>query len=228
MEEVKTEETVIRFDLNKFRTLGITDKDAPGMYGHNPDRTKTDVWNDKIDCVDTTPDPIPEEEDLFLAGARSLFLDHIGEGFELRRAFLQNASMPFIRAEIDGFVPPIEGKGGLIARFVLQDKEAFDRVGRPELPTRSGRVSERFWLELQHQMITSGMERAYFVSTFDGSGIQVAEVRRDPVFVSNHIAECVLFWDYIRKGSRPADVEPELQTESARTEEGNLIDGKHQ
>lgn len=218
--ETPEAEKVIRFDLNQFRTMGLTDKDAPGMYGHNPARTKTDVWNDKIDFVDTTPDPIPEEESLFLAGAKALFLDSIGVVADLRRAYIQNAAMPFIRAEIDGFAAPFEGKGGLIARFVLQDKTSFENVARPELPTRSGRVPERFWLELQHQMIASGFERAYFVSTFDGTSVHAAEVKRDPVFVSNHIAECVLFWDHIRKGSRPADVEPDPE-DTAETEEGD-------
>lgn len=212
------------FDPLFFKVTGITDRDAPSLYVCGGDRDLYRLWADKVDMEDSSPNA---DLDLFEMEAFKAFQARINEEtpVELRYCFAQNTSMPFIRAILDGAC--FSGEKKVIARIVTQDREAFERVSALHLPTRAGRVPERNWVELQHQMIVSGLESAYFVSTIDGNQVAAVEVKYDPVFGSNHVAECVLFWDHVRRGVPPknavvpADVDPD--SDEAQAAEPNQL-----
>lgn len=192
------------FELMEFRVLGLTDRDAPALYLLDPERTLGQLWTDKVEISD--PCIPPFGSNLFEVPARDLMEEELfgKKPLRLRAAFARHAAIPFLRAEIDG----VCFEDSVLVRVVQLPREEHDRVKKAELPIRD-RVPSRNWIEIQHQLIVSGVKKAYFVSTFKGTTINYVVVPADPIFASNHVAECIQFWDYVRRGERPPGAEPE-------------------
>lgn len=199
----------VAFNVLDFVNGGITDRDAPTLYGATPGRSLTELYDEKINLGDCGVDI--NTEDGLLAEVRAIFAGKIAAKAPVvfRHAFLENKAMPYLRAVVDG----VDFSIGLVLRIVAHDQELFDRVADHALPERGGKVPERNWIEIQHQLAVTGLEKAYFVSVLNGvDGIHSTPVRKDAVFCSNHVAECIQFWDRVRRAEYPPAADPN-QTE---------------
>lgn len=205
-----------KFSLNNFRVEGIMCRDAPALYDfdkdprprdRSKDRTKTQMWLDKIDLVDTISTDELADGPLVstLAMATNIFGKSLAPPVaKFKRFYTINSAMPFLRAEIDAYIAPTKKTKGYLARVVRVSTEEFLIVGRQGFPRKG--ISYTNWIELQHQMAVTGMTVSYLVATVDGTSVRAVEIQKDLPFTSNHIAECVLFWDYIRRGAKPPGV----------------------
>lgn len=198
-------------ELIRFRASGLTGKDAATLYGLTIGRSLEDMWTDKVGVADTSEDD-SNQDDMFILPARMRFEAKISatKSRALRDFFCINKVMPFIRAELNA--ADIDDK--VFAVIVQQSKTVHDFTDDASLSVRGGRVPERYWIEIQHGLIASGFNRAFFVSTIDGTQISYVEVPEDPIFQSNHTAECITFWDYVRRSVRPPGLPPEAAPEA--------------
>lgn len=189
---METKKPMEKFDLLKFMVEGITDRDAPTLYNETPERDLYTLWMDKVDCCDSSEDLAGS---LTEAGQKLReLLPQLIPGQAFRMAFAQKKEMPFIRALLDA-VSVKEGEL-LVARLAVLSPEEFALVAY-------GKIPRRYWIELQHQMICLGAEKGKFIATVSGVEAGVVEVDYDLVFASNHIAECIQFWDCVRRAVPP-------------------------
>lgn len=190
------------FDLLKFRVGGITNLDAPSLYGKVAHRSVGDLWREKTELEDSA-ELRTSEQDVFTAAMSKVEEQLYGEDVgRFRSCFMVNHAMPFLRAELDAAVIAYtrDGKESL-------SKSVFAFVSVVPLTYFgfSGPVREdsAAYVEFQHVFAVTGFGRGYLVTTVDGSEIKMVEVKRDDVFISNHVAECIQFWDLVRRGVSP-------------------------
>lgn len=201
------------FDRLNFIVTGIMETDAPSLYAPTNGRDLFALWSDKVELSDSIS---PEDERL------TLFANHAVRLFEktelgrrigpMRLGFAQSKSVPFLRSSVEfGTAQP-----SFLIRVAAQTKEEHEKVKNELLPVRGGRVPEHLWVEMQHTMVVTGIVAMLFVSTFDGSKIATIPVAHDPVFASNHVAECIVFWDHVRRGVPPknAVIPPDVDPDS--------------
>lgn len=180
------------FDLLKFQIEGITDRDAPSLYNQAPERDLYTLWMDKADLVDCTH-PLTPVESAAVSKAMALY-KQVKPELEFRPAIAKKKDMPFIRALLDALA--VKDNEVSLVRFVAMDAADLPQVNE-------GRIPARNFTEIQHQMLTLGLEKATFVGTVDGSQLAVVDVEADLPWQSNHVAECIQLWDCVRRGVPP-------------------------
>lgn len=191
------------FNPVAFLIEGITDRDAPSLYGENPERDLYALWKDKTDLTDGAFEEVTPANGYIIGKTRAAFAGLLSKNEKykdvmLRIAFGQSEEMPFIRMAVDGY----DSKNKILTRIVLQESEDFLRSQDKAAPIQT-RISRRHWVELQHAMIVAKLDSAFFVSVHH-KAFAFTEVKRDDVFCSNHVAECIQFWDHVRRGQIPA------------------------
>lgn len=185
-----------KMNIIDFITEGITDLDAPSLYGKVPGRGLYQLWDEKVSLTDTV-NILWLQADLFKNKVRELYsLNSNGIYYPTHGV---NKTMPFIRTYVDGFSRKLKRP----IKIVVQAEKYHTAVSNPDLPIRGGRVSERNWIEAQHSLAVLNTPSIGLISTLDGTSYNSVVVNRDPVFISNHVAECILFWDYVRRGELP-------------------------
>lgn len=188
VKEVKVSE----FDLLKFKIGAISDRDAPTLYGKTPERTVLDLWNDKTD-LSTSSEKEPDDPHI-IEMARNLF-NQKSSWLHLMPAFCENKSMSFLNAILDA----IDIDQDVFARIAILDPREFEAL---EIDAK---IPDRNWIEIQHQYRVTGFKHGFFVATIDGTQVAYAPVGVDECFQSNHTAECIQFWDLVRRGIEPKD-----------------------
>lgn len=171
-----------RFNPLQFIVDGITNRDAPALYGLDPKRDLYRLWADKVELIDSVePDP-----ELFLGPARALF----GVGDEIR--FVENPALSFLRAEVNADIL----RSGSVVSFAVVSRGEFEA-------SKSGHIPERYSVDLQHQLVVTGKDVGIFVATVDGNQINAVGVERNQNFIVGHVEKCIRFWDSVRRGVPP-------------------------
>jgi predicted phage-related endonuclease len=202
MEAVKKNEFK-QITLAEFRATGIREIEAPILHGFNgpyptaPARAKGRLWDEKVGCYPNDPD---HQLDLMTTAAREVAsLKLFGATDRLKHQLAANKMMSFLIAEIDGF----DRETKTFVRIVTQDEARHSAVERADLPLVGGRVPRPNWIEIQHVFAVTGFKNGYFASTANGTDVTVVKVEPDLAFISNHVAECIQFWDYVRRCELP-------------------------
>lgn len=182
------------FNPVAFIIEGINDRDAPSLYGENSDRDLYTLWKEKVELRDTGFSSMTSAEGYALGKTRAEFAGLIakqekfkGKDVVLRVAFGADEANPFLRMTADGY----DSRNQILARIVIQKDPGLHTI-----------VPRKHWIELQHSMIVAKLETAFYVSVH-GPRFLFTEVKRDPVFCSDHVATCIQFWDYVRRGEVP-------------------------
>lgn len=183
-----------KFNLAEFRLEGITDRDAKVLYGDRAQVEELLAMKIDLDGAKALEAPVPGD-DLFTGPARKILESRFG--CDLRVCFAVNSAMPFIRAEIDA--ANFEKK--ILVRINVSGQALPPEMMKDGIP-------RLVWIELQHQMLVTGLQSAYYAETSDGTNVATVEIKRDDLFVSNHTAECIQIWDKVRRGVGLDESEP--------------------
>jgi hypothetical protein len=180
-----------RKEFLEFLAAGLTDRDASQLYARETART---VWEEKLEGESS---PAVSESIASLAryrGLREELAKILKKRDPIPFALIVHPHMPFMRAIADAYEPETR----LVAR-VLRRSAAM-----PE----QGIIPREFWIELQHAIFVAGGEKGLFILIGDDGRMEINIVPADRVFISNHIATCIIFWDFVRRG-----ISPEFSTE---------------
>lgn len=191
----------------EWRRDGIGSSDAPVIHGASDWKTPYQLWEEK-----TSTEPIEDKTNFILEKGnemeplmRKLFaaqfsIEH-GD-CEFSPMNLAMADLPFMRASLDGFA--IHNKTRIGIECKLQGKQPHENVENEKLPIRGGRIPDKYWIQMQHQILVGGLDRMYFVSTVDGKSVSTLCILPDVEFQREHIKKCAEFWRLVKKKTPPA------------------------
>lgn len=207
------------------RAKDITSTDVAALFGISPYLTRFELWHRKVRC-DIEPDDIGDVERVKW-GTR--LQRAIAEGAAEERGWSIRAADEYIRApndrigaSFDYFIGDSDGTTVAILECKNVDGLAF----------RDGWVETDFGLEapahielqVQHQMLVSGIPRTYIAALVGGNRLVILERDYDPLVGRRILDECATFWH----GGEP---EPDFRRDAElisrlyRTAtEGNAID----
>jgi putative phage-type endonuclease len=210
----------------EWRKHGIGSSDAPAIHGKSPYKTALELWNEKVssEVKDEASGYILEKgnrlEPIFRSRFQSLLamelnLDEIN--FEPKLFELE--SLNFLRASLDGYAF-IEGyKIGIEIKLVGQ--AVWKAVANESLPIRGGRVPENYWIQMQHQMTVTGLDKMYFVAGIDErESLNYCLVTRDEEFITHHVAKCSEFWKSVLKKREPEPSDQDFKPIKAKGAKG--------
>lgn len=179
----------------KWRQDGIGSSDAAAIMGFSPYKTEQQIFEDKVaDVIEETNSFIMQKGNELEPIARSQFaarfnMEHdADETFDAKLCVM--TELPFMRASLDGS----SKDGKTIIECKYQGKQNHADVGQ-------GKVVKHYWIQIQHQLLVSGAERAFLVSINDGKSKNIFyhEIRPDENYLKQHIARLTDFWARVTK-----------------------------
>lgn len=200
----------------EFHAQGILDTEVSALYEGGPSVLLRNLWENKTQNIVKLHPNSP----LIDVALQSFVMSVLAlSPKRINRRLVLNEYTPFIRADVRTL--EIDG-GGIrcLVRVVHQDKIWHDQLARETIPLRDRVPSIRWW-EMQHAMIAAEVDETLFVSFTGGDTrhFNYVSVKPDRVFQSNHVAECIQFWDYVRRGVCPPNAAPMEPLETNGPEE---------
>lgn len=191
-----------------WRHKGIGSSDAAAVHDtEDAFKTRLELYNEKAAEL-----PPAEETNFILDKGNRLepiarrhfeaqfFLEHSIEA-KFEPMNIEFAELNFMRASLDGFAIVGEARVGIEVKYL--GKEPFAAIDNEEMPVRGGRVPEKYWIQMQHQMIVGGLHYMYFVGCIDEEGIHFCKVMPDVDFQKAHIKACAEFWRMVLAKEAP-------------------------
>lgn len=178
----------------KERKKGIGSSDAPALHHKSPYLTEYECYMDKVSpTLEEKTGYIMEKGNTYEPKIRALFETDWNLGHTVKTTFApKNVSLPdfpFIKASLDGISAC--GKYIIEAKFV--GKEVYD----------SGLVPDNYYIQIQHQLLASGAEEAYFACTTNGEEIRHIRILPDEKFMTFHLVKCQIFWERVMSKNPP-------------------------
>lgn len=183
----------------EWRHKGIGSSDAASVHDiKDAFKTRLELVKEKIQ-----DEPSEEETNYILEKGNRLepiarrhfdaqyFLEH-GVEIKFEPQIFEFDQLNFLRASLDGFATVDNIRIGIEIKYL--GKDAFWAIENKSLPVRGGRVPEKYWIQMQHQMLVAGLHEMFFVGCIDDKGIHFCEVSPDPEFQKLHIKECSEVW----------------------------------
>lgn len=184
-----------------WRMGGLGSSDAPVVMGVSPFTTRRQLWEEKLGLRRREVNEwATQRGHRYEPRARALY--EMQNGFvEMRPALVEHAAYPFLRASLDGFSED--------RRVVLEikwvGKDAFAAA-------REGVVPDKYWPQLQEQLLVTGAERAdYYSFVIENEGKPDEHVDGVTVKVYPDMAYCrrlrdelCAFWELIQTRTPPA------------------------
>ncbi len=179
-------------DWKKWRSEGIGASDAPVVMGVSPWKTRLQLWEEKTGVF------IPKDTGNW-ATARGLELEpkaranyELTHNIAMPIAFVEHKQYPFIRASLDGYS---EEKS-----IVLEIKcpgKADHAIAK------AGSIPDKYWPQLQHQLLASGAEKVHYYSYDGDSDFALVEVIPDIAYIGKLLVELITFWDMVKQQVPP-------------------------
>lgn len=205
-------------DWLAWRQKGIGSSDAPVLMGCYDFKTPFQLYEEKTN-------PLSEKEkgtnwamqrghDLEpLARAQYELLCDI----EMLPALLVHPKYQYIRASLDGY--------NAEANRVLEIKCPGAKDHQTALKEK--RVPEKYYAQLQHQLLVTGAERVDYYS-FDGTSGVLIEVYPDQDFIAQLLLRERYFWEQnVEKGTPPALTDRDYVVETDFVNLANMAEWKH-
>lgn len=174
-----------------WRQGGIGSSDAPVVMGVSPWKTPFKLWLEKLGRV--------KEEELNWA------ITHKGHemepkaraSFELEMmndfppTIAQHKDYEFLIASLDGFNEELNA--------VLEIKCPGEKDHKLAL---DGKVPDKYWPQVQHQLLVTGASCVFYYSYFEGSGVTI-EVRPDKEYINELFQKEQEFWQHVTNKTPP-------------------------
>lgn len=138
--------------------------------------------------------------------ARAAFELEMGDGFPPMVA--EHINYPFIRASLDGF----NKERNAILEIKCPGKE-------DHATAVAGFVPDKYYPQLQHQILVTGADRVYYYS-YDGEKGVTVEVRPDVNYCRDLLEKEIAFWDLVQNKIAPplTDKDAALVTDESMLE----------
>lgn len=190
----------------KWRAGGIGSSDAAAVHNCSPYSNAYKLWKEKTSIDEIVEKPMnwamqkgADLEPRARAKFAALYNIQYEKEEKFEAANLEMLGTPYMRASLDGI--SLDRK--LIVEFKYQGKEAHTNTANEELPLTSTnaeiacRVRQHYFIQVQHQLLVSGAEKAFFVS-FDENSLAFLEILPDHSFFIKHALECGKFWSHVQ------------------------------
>lgn len=190
-----------------WRDNGLGSSDAPIVMGVSPWTTRFQLWQQKT--------KVKKKE--FSGNAWAQDRGHqmepkIRAEYEIRLGFIdlppvlvEHSLFPFIRASLDGFN---QKDGGIVLEIKAPGQADHEKA-------KSGIVPEKYFPQVQHQLLVTGAREAHYVSGWEDLKLPPAErkldiaaviVKPDRDYCARLLKEELLFWELVLTGRPPEKV----------------------
>lgn len=180
-----------------FRRKGIGSSDSPVIMKVSPFKTPLELWQEKLE--------LKEEQHSSFAMERGKALEPKARAaYEL----INNTDMPptvwvhdehpQLIASLDGYNEEI--KKCLEIKCVSREDHAI---------ALKGSVPEKYYPQLQHQLLVTGTTSLDYFS-FDGERGTLVEVKRDESYIQSLLQEELKFWELVKTKTPPPFTEQDI------------------
>lgn len=177
-------------DWHEWRLKGLGASDAPVVMQVSPWKTRYQLYEEKAGL--TTEDAsnwATKRGNELEPKARAHY--ELLHGREMPVAFVQHKTLPFIRASLDGY--------NEAEHVVLEIK----CPGKDDHALAvAGSVPEKYWPQIQHQLLASGANCVHYYS-FDGEAGALVVVEPDYDYIAKLVQELTSFWDLVTTKTPP-------------------------
>jgi putative phage-type endonuclease len=182
----------------RWRKTVITATDCPAILGTSPWQTAYKCWQRKLDLVDAQPPNAAMARGIKLEPeARAKFNDTYG--FDMQPAVVESTEYTFLGSSLDGITP--------CGRFVVEIKCGGESL---QEMARNGIIPDYYLDQIQHQLLVTGAEKAYYYS-YDGKSGTCIDVLPDPGFKDRFLSKAVAFCKCIAYFEPPAMTHKDYQ-----------------
>lgn len=179
-------------DWKEWRSKGLGASDAPIVMGVSPWTTRYQLWEEKtgLKLNNRSNNWATRRGNEMEPKARAHY--ELIHGIEMPVAFIEHKEYPFIRASLDGYNEE--------HKIILEIKcpGAADHLLAAE-----GKVPEKYYPQLQHQLLVTGAKEVHYYS-FDGESGHLVVVRPDLEYIQNLFNELSKFWELVVKKTPPS------------------------
>lgn len=184
-------------EWHKWRAGGIGASDSPVVMGVSPYSTRFQLWQEKTgEVVRDASNWATRRGNELEPKARAQYELEMNQ--DMPPAFLEHPVYPFIRASLDGF-------GNNIV-LELKCPGAEDHA-----LAVAGKVPEKYYPQLQHQLLVSSASVAHYYS-FDGERGVMVQVLPDLVYCEKLLKELHSFWQLVQTKTPPELCDRDFKT----------------
>lgn len=178
-------------DWKKWRSEGLGASDSPAIMGVSPWKTRYQLWEEKAGLV------VPDDQGNW-ATKRGNELEpkarahyELTYGIEMPIAFVEHKTYPFIRASLDGY----NEAQSIVLEIKCPGKDDHDLA-------KQGKVPEKYYPQLQHQLLASGAAKVHYYS-FDEVSAHLVEVLPNAEYCQKLLNELIIFWGMVQTKQAP-------------------------
>jgi putative phage-type endonuclease len=176
---------------HEWRSKGIGSSDAPAVMGVSPWSTAYELWERKTGKVTKDFSNWATDRGNRLEPAARAYIE-LTTGLAFPATLAVNEQFPFIRASLDGY----NAEEGIILEIKCPGKG-------DHATAQDGKVPDKYWPQLQHQLLATPAAKSAIYFSFDGdSGVRV-DVQRDPEYQARLFERLVKFWKCIKDDTPP-------------------------
>jgi putative phage-type endonuclease len=167
-----------------WRKKGLGSSDAPTIMGVSPWKTRFQLWEEKVGIGKPFMGNFATQRGTEMEPrARAAF--ELESGYDFSPIVAEHANYPFIRASLDGFNKEINS----ILEIKCPGKEDHETA-------KSGKVPEKYWPQLQHQLLVTGAAQCFYYS-YDGETGATVVVKPDVEYIKSLLEAETAFWDLV-------------------------------
>lgn len=182
-----------------WRGKGLGSSDAPVIMGVSPWKTPYQLWEEKTGLVKGFQGNFATQRGHEMEPkARAAFELEIGEEFP--PVVAEHTNYPYIRASLDGFNSELNA----VLEIKCPGKEDHALA-------MSGKVPEKYWPQLQHQLLVTGASKVYYYS-YDGEKGATVEVLPDLPYITTLLQAETAFWDLVQNKIAPEMTDKDAET----------------
>ncbi len=176
---------------HEWRSKGIGASDAPIIMGVSPWKTRYQLWQEKTGRVkaDKIGNWATQRGHDLEPKARAQY--ELETGNNCPPKLVEYAEAPFIRASLDGY----DEKKNIVLEIKCPGAADHQKA-------MAGNVPDKYWPQLQHQLMITGANVAHYYS-FDGEKGVLIEVLPDMKYCATLYSELRKFWICVETDTPP-------------------------
>ena len=183
-------------DWHKWRREGLGASDSPVIMSLSPYRTRFQLWEEKVNGTKSEGNWATRRGHDLEPRARAQYELEMNQA--MPPAFLEHPVHPFIRASLDGF--------GNNTVLEIKCPGAEDHA-----LAVAGKVPEKYYPQLQHQLLVSSAAVAHYYS-FDGERGALVQVLPDAEYIKQLLQKLTQFWHLVQTRTPPELEERDYKT----------------
>lgn len=173
-----------------WRKSGVGASEAPMVMGVSPYRSALELWKEKTGQCPPQPTHPGMLRGIRLEPEARTWYENKMEVM-VRPQCVEHDTIPYLKASLDG----LDLFGTLFVEIKCPGKKDHDVA-------LAGRVPYHYWVQMQYQMLVTGIQTAHYVS-YDGSDGVVLEVTGDLAFQMQLQERVAGFWDCVELVEEP-------------------------